>query len=63
MRQALAEGGNGRVKIELVPGVGHGLYRYGRLTGHGWKWPSAYWVWSAKAPGVFENLGDWILAL
>jgi pimeloyl-ACP methyl ester carboxylesterase len=63
MRQALAQGGNRRVQITLVPGVGHGLYRYGRLTGHGWKWPSAYWVWSAKAPGVFENLGDWILAL
>jgi pimeloyl-ACP methyl ester carboxylesterase len=63
MRRALAEGGNRHVRIDLVPGVGHGLYRNGRLTGNDWKWPSAYWVWSAKAPGVLENLGDWILAL
>jgi hypothetical protein len=49
------------VQIRLVPDVGHGLYRHGRLEGHRWEWPTAYWVWAAKAPGVFEEVGDWVL--
>lgn len=63
MRQALSQDGNRRVRIDLFPGVGHGLYAHGHLVGDEWKWPRAFWVWSAKAPGAFENLGDWILAL
>ena len=51
------------MRIDLFPKVGHGLYAYGHLVGDEWKWPRALWVWSAKATGAFENLGDWILAL
>jgi len=63
MRRALTQGGNTRVRMDLFPNVGHGLYAYGRLEGDAWKWPRAFWVWSAKAPGAFESVGDWILAL
>jgi pimeloyl-ACP methyl ester carboxylesterase len=61
MRQALSEGGNTRVDIRSIPNANHGLYQYGRLEAHRWDWPTGYWVWAAKAPGVFEMIGDWVL--
>src|SRR5262245_64237754 len=34
MRRALAAGGNTGVEVRMMPDVGHGLYRNGRLEGH-----------------------------
>jgi pimeloyl-ACP methyl ester carboxylesterase len=62
MRRALAKGGNSQVTIEIVPRAPHGMYLFGHLVGGRWDWPAGYWAWAAKAPGVFERVGDWVLA-
>jgi hypothetical protein len=61
MRAALAAG-TPDVTLQIVPGVGHGLFASQRLLGDDWAWPRAYWVWAAKAPGVYEQVGDWLLS-
>ncbi len=62
MERELRAAGNSDVSVRTVPGAPHGLYRFGTLRGNRWEWPDAFWVWAAKAPGVFEQIGDWILA-
>src|SRR5262245_2683377 len=62
MRGALAAAGNADVAVRVVPGADHGLFLFGHLVGNDWDWPRAYWAWATKAPGVYEDVGDWLLA-
>ena len=61
MRRAFQAGGNRDVTIRLVPRGGHGLWANATLRGGEWEWPSGRWIWSAKAPGIFQEVGEWIV--
>lgn len=59
MRSLLSEAGNTDVTIVTFPGVGHELIQNATLVGGEWDWPSGFWRWTRRAPGLADSLVAW----
>jgi pimeloyl-ACP methyl ester carboxylesterase len=59
LRDYLAAAGNDDVTVAVFPEVGHSLIRNGTLVGGEWTWPTGFWRWTRKAPGVADTLVSW----
>jgi pimeloyl-ACP methyl ester carboxylesterase len=59
MRDLLAEAGNDRAKIVVFPNVGHDFFTGATLVGGAWEWPSGFWRWNRRAPGLADSIINW----
>lgn len=58
----LREGGHAAYELVTLPGVGHGLERPRGLTGEEWRWPTSFWIWGRRAPGLYPAIHAWLAA-
>jgi len=59
MRSLLAEAGNEHTTIAVFPGVGHDFFTGASLIGEDWSWPSGFWRWNRRAPGLADSIVTW----
>jgi pimeloyl-ACP methyl ester carboxylesterase len=61
METLLAEAGNDAAKIVIFPGVGHDFFTGATLIGGAWEWPTGFWRWNRRAPGLADTIITWTL--
>jgi hypothetical protein len=58
----LKAAGNQDFKILVMPEADHGMTIPGGVRGEGDDWPERFYRWQRRAPGLYENIYEWILA-
>lgn len=61
MRRYLTTAGNSDFETVVFPDVGHDMFTGATLIGGEWQWPSGYWRWNRRAPGLTDTIVTWTL--
>jgi len=56
LEKYMTEAGNDRAKIVVFPGVGHDFFTGATLVGGDWNWPTGFWRWNRRAPGLADSI-------
>lgn len=59
MEHYLQEANNRDGTILVIPGVGHDFFTGATLVDGAWNWPSGFWRWNRRAPGLADTIVTW----